>query len=355
MSNVRDNSPPTRKELKTLERLVPGIITAQGNQFIKELLRDLGIRIGVTKADFEQNLREAIRNGQLRLADVEAWLERVEGWGNQHVYLFNVPDALRPGLIPSRIKSKATRAGLAHLWDAQTSLKFPDEPELTRISFKDSVLSLVWHEASSTWLREPSKDRKEEIGLDNYEFRAYRQLIRRAVTRFELRLDFGLAALFIPDPIQGEEHRNAIAEAELIIDKLLDLTALKKAQVQIADVSRNLDQAHIPSSPNQQPPVKTQRSRLSSGGAYVEFAANSEGRAYWESNAVRGVRRALRSQELASFTGTAGLFEFQQGGPGGFKRNLKVQLYGEDRRIRLWAQMDLEEVWTILKILSQYQ
>ena len=130
---------------------------------------------------------------------------------------------------------------------------------------------------------------------------------------------------------------------------------MKKAQVSIGNVSRNLDQANVPSSPNQRPPVKAQRSRLSSGGAYVEFAANAEGRAYWESNAVRGVRKSLKQSELASFTGSAGLFEFQQGGSGQFKRNLKVQLYGQERRIRLWAQMDVDEVWAILRVLSQYQ
>ena len=50
-----------------LKRLADGIVAAQGNVFIKEFLRDQGLRIGTTKADFVRNLHRAIDDGQLRL------------------------------------------------------------------------------------------------------------------------------------------------------------------------------------------------------------------------------------------------------------------------------------------------
>src|ERR1700704_3158219 len=90
--------PPTPGEIVDLKRLTAGIIRAQGNRFIKELLRDKDIRIGVTKDDFERNLNEAIENGNLRLDDVAEWLKSVEGWGNQHVYLYNISTTLRKDL-----------------------------------------------------------------------------------------------------------------------------------------------------------------------------------------------------------------------------------------------------------------
>jgi hypothetical protein len=49
---MRYVSEPLPSEADDLIRLVQGIVLAQGNEFIKEMLRDRGIRIGATKADF---------------------------------------------------------------------------------------------------------------------------------------------------------------------------------------------------------------------------------------------------------------------------------------------------------------
>ncbi len=50
------------------------------------------------------------------------------------------------------------------------------------------------------------------------------------------------------------------------------------------------------------------------------------------------------------------MFLFQPGSEDkDLKRDLRVQLYGQDNRIRLWAQMDIEEVWTILTKVAGYR
>ena len=90
------NEAPSDAEIADLKRLTAGIIRAQGNRFIKVLLRGKkSIPIGTNKTDFERNLNMAIERGDLRLAEVEKWLKDVEGWGNQHVYLFNISPSLR--------------------------------------------------------------------------------------------------------------------------------------------------------------------------------------------------------------------------------------------------------------------
>lgn len=74
-----------------LKRLIDDVVLAQGNDFIKELLRSKGLRIGATKTQFRLYLHAAVDDGLLTEADVEAWLHAVEGWGAQHVYLYTVP------------------------------------------------------------------------------------------------------------------------------------------------------------------------------------------------------------------------------------------------------------------------
>lgn len=345
---------PTAAEITDLKRLASGIIRAQGNRFIKDLLRSKRITIGTNKDEFENNLSRAIETGMLTLDDVRAWLTSVEGWGNQHVYIYGISSTLRKELTEPKIRQRVTDAKLDTVWEGETALAFPDQPTLTSISFTNSVLRLVWQECSPSWTPVPEKNHTEQEGLDLYEYRAFRKVERRAVTRFEAHVKDGIAGLFIPDPVQGLEHRAAVREIKRVISSLMDLQALERGLMDIGLISRNLDQKNVPSNNTPAPLVKAQRSRLASGGAYVEFAANSRDRAYWEEPAIEDVRKSVRTQQLRAFQGGAGVFIFQPG-EWGLDRPLRVQLYGEDNRVRLWAQMEVSEVWTILSKLSTYQ
>jgi hypothetical protein len=200
------------------------------------------------------------------------------------------------------------------------------------------------------------KDYQKQEGLDLFEYRAFRMLERRIVTRFEAHLDKGLAALFIPVPVEGDEHKAAIKQARQVIELLMDLPALDDGQFDIPIVSRNLDQQNLPNNVTPIPPVKTRRSRLTSGDAYVEFAANDPDNAFSQEPAILAVRNSIHAAQLGAFHGTEGVFIFQPGsGPNSLTRPLRVQLYAKDNRIRLWAQMDAAEVWTILGKINAYQ
>jgi len=195
------NSNPngSRKQLKTL---VSQIILAQGNVFIKELLRSTGVRIGITKADFERNLMKAIDDGTIRREHIEEWLAEVEGWGNQHIYLFKVPSALAKDDIwsdSSKLQKKVVKAGFGDLWNAPSSFEFPEVQKLTAIQYDGSNLRLTWHHGQSWLVRDTSKDYTEEIEGDEYEFHAYRRRAERAVMRFEVALPLRLAGDLHPN------------------------------------------------------------------------------------------------------------------------------------------------------------
>jgi hypothetical protein len=347
-------TPKSADSIEDLKRLAAGIIREQGNRFIKELLRAKDIRIGTNKAEFERNVVEAIETCRLTLDDIADWLTEVEGWGNQHVYLYKLSTTLQRELTKPRIRQRVHAAGLDNVWDGQTVSAFPDAPELTSISFTGSILRVVWQESSPGWTPVPEKNYVAEEGLDIFEYRAWRKIERRAITRFEAHLEGGLAALFIASPIEGEEHQAAIIEAKRVIATLINLAALERGQLDISVVSRNLDQQNLPTNVAPNPSVKTQKSRLTSGGAYVEFAANSMDKAFWEEPAIKNVRNSVRTAQLSDFQGT-GVFLFQPDTATNLDRALRVQLYAKDNRIRLWAQMNAREVWAILLKLSTYQ
>ncbi len=350
-------SKPAADEIATLKRLTTGIIRSQGNRFIKELLRRKNIQIGENKNDFVKHLTKAIEKGQLKLADIGEWLREVEGWGDQHVYVYRLLPQVCKDLNETSIYQAVKRARLERVWDKESVMAFPDEATLTSISFKDSMLRLVWQEASPGWIPTPEKNlppKKE--GLDIYEYRAWRKIEQRIVTRFEAHAHKKLAALFISRSIRGKELEAAIQEGRRVIGLLLNLAALERGQINICAVSKNFDQQAIPTGAAGPPDVKVQKSRLTSGGSYVEFAADSLDKAYWEEPAIMEVRKSVRTSQLGAFQGTDGVFILQgKAGTRGSPRALRVQLSGKENRIRLWAQMDSAEVWDIITRLCQYQ
>jgi hypothetical protein len=325
----------TKTQLKDLAR---GIVLAQGNLFIKELLRAKGIRIGSTKADFTQNLIDAIARGELGEEDFEVWLQRVEGWGNQHLYLYQWVRARGenwddPGFVRERVRA----AGLLKHWDASSSLQFPNDLALTGIYFRDRRLRLVWHKGSQSMVRDVSRDFEETIDDDRYEFRAYRERSERSVMRFDLRCDERVAGAFLQVPVSSDDHAPAFQQMMSVAGSILGEGRLR--QLDIAGIMRRLDQRQLQGGDA----FKTEMSRWSGAGAYVEFGASSGG-SYRDVDAIRQLRLALP----ASVVGDVAKMVFEAPADEGPAREVRVNIYGADRRIWMRSQMTEGQVWTII-------
>lgn len=350
----------------TLQDLVRGIVLSQGNAFIKELLRDKNLPIGATKADFERNLLDAIDTGEITRGDIEGWLDDVEGWGDQHIYLYNVPAEVSRNPVwkeVEAVKERIDACGLGAFWNAPTSHAFPDQMVLSGIYFDGTALRVSWHRGSDSWVRVPARDFREELEGDLYEYRAYRYRGRRAVTRFVLRTGSNdpkswSAAVFIPTAINSPEHGellDAVGRVLRRMENLFSFGGVHRSPVLVANVIRTLDHAHLTRPQGEGPRVTTQTTRLLSGGAYVEFGTLSETDDYGSSAAVRQVRRSIRAPQLPAFIGSSGRVQFLASEASGLGRDVKVQLYGEDKRIRIWRQLSSAEVWTILDALRAHQ
>jgi hypothetical protein len=165
--------------------------------------------------------------------------------------------------------------------------------------------------------------------------------------RFEMRLKEKLAAVFIQLPWNQDTHQEAISEIRSSIQPVVTLDRLK--QFSVSNAIKNLDTSSVASQNAAERGVKPQLTRLSSGGASVQFATTSARRSYLEYGPVREVRRALKP---ADFRGLDGIFLFSPTATKELQRDIKIHLYGQHRRIRLLAQMTAQEVWEILRILQ---
>jgi len=344
-ANVADST----KDRAAARALVKSIVLAQGNIFIRELLRRKKITIGVRKQEFETNLLQAINSGDLRLADVVEWLEEVEGWGDQHIYLYHLKDELARNPLWSSAASvqQSLPRSQQNLWDAD-SLVFPEEWSLTGISYNDGSLRYVWHERLKTLLRRLGMDRRDRIDGDWYQFRAYLERPDRAVMRFVLRPAKQLAAIFMQIPAEGNAHESAHSMVRDATKPLIDWKQL--ADFSASDVIKNLDQAVLDSQARTN--VRSKKMRLTDADNYVEFANTSQEGDLAESEAIRSVRRAVKPEE---FAGNVGVFLYEGRTPTQQKRTVKIEIFGEQRRIKIWAQLKANEVWSILELLTNYE
>jgi hypothetical protein len=330
-------------EAERAKELARAVVLAQGNVFIKELLREKEGRIGATKEDFARNLDTAIDEGKIRLADIEDWAQRVEGWGLQYVYLWHVPRAvatLARWRDPAAVRRAARAAGLGDVWDAPTAQAFPETMTLSHASYTSGRLLFQWHEAGTSWIRDTDKDippRPE--GDDIYRYDAYRQRGERSVMRFEFRPADAVAAAFLPQPVTTGAHVGALDQMFASVDPLVPRTRLVAFNVGQA-ISR-LDEAQLRSGSD----FRTQTTRLSGQGAYVEFGSSVPGHGYREVDAIREVRLAVQPGSVASNTAT---ILFSAPAPAGPARQVRVQFYGLDGRIWVRAQMTAEQMWTLL-------
>jgi hypothetical protein len=180
----------TRKEGTTgaeanTDRLLD-LALLQGNRFIKELLRAKQLPIGTNKEQFEAHLREAISSGQLTKEDIRGWLAEVEGWGDQHAYLYAVPRNQRATF--------RDRAALAAVLKTSGYTKFLDaalpgrpEDKLTLATIRQSAdgLSFIWVRGSPMLVRRSKLDYEEVVDGEDIHFHAYERRWTRLAARFE--------------------------------------------------------------------------------------------------------------------------------------------------------------------------
>ena len=314
-----------------LRKTVAVVILAQGNDFIKDLLRKNGIQIGATKRDFSDNIIKAINEDALTQAMIEAWLDEIEGWGNQHVYLFEPP-----------VINVTTVGGLlnaskhADLVGRVQSYTFPDKLALSNIVHDALSLSLVWHLGKEGWDRAKSKDFQKIEGLERYKFDAYRQRMDRSVVRFEGRFADAHCAILI--------HRNKDIDHDAAMSTVWE--ALQELAVAPTPCKRlSLSEAVKSKSKKH----GTKQARLEADGGYVDLVSTLEDGGIDKVEAVRQTRIAMNDSKFARAQGM-----FSMGKNEALAQPMSVQVYGSEGRLRLWAQCRRDDVHAIIADLMKH-
>lgn len=351
---------PTAAEIRRLVDQVERLVRAQTNIFIREFLRSLGTRPGANKDEFTESLTDAVKAGVLTQEKLDKWLRSVEGWGNQHIYAHSVPRKIARDPVWA---DEATVAALAKksvpsTWRAATSRSFPPKPKLTRTDYdpERKLFLAEWHERTDTWARAKAKDRKPvESGGDTYWMKAYRYEPRRSVMRFALWLKPPVAkrpisALFLRYPVHNKEHKQAIELAwrdlgQIALDGGGALADLRNHPWSISKVIKQLDQEIVRA---RRPEIMSKSTTFSEGQASVRFVSEPD---FSLPDTIREVRLSLPDSAIDDdeVIGSAGEFEVARDPDRATSREARVELFQDTRRIRIWTELDEQDVWSILQ------
>lgn len=339
-------------EKEQLKTLVEGVVLAQGNEYIKDLLRRKHLPIGTTKADFVDHLRAAIDADQLTAADIEQWLHEVEGWGNnQHVYLYRLPRELAASPLwadATAIQELVTEAGYGDVWDAETSHAFPEALTLTGIHYLQSPeerrLRFEWHQGVETLVRVPQKDFDEVEEDEQYHYKAYAKRRQRIVVRFEVRPQLRLAAAFVQVPTTSKEHDSTVVEMWKVVSAVAAQS--KFTEFNLAKAIRKIDEDVTPG------PLRTNRVRLVTPGAFVTYGATATTAAYRDVQDANDARKAVST--IAAFTGGTSNVLYSASTSATKDKDVQVRLDGPNRRIWIRAQLTEAQVWSLLTRVASY-
>lgn len=324
-------------EKTKLKQIVRSLIVAQGNVFIKELLRGkqksgADVTIGSTKAEFEKNLVAAIDNDVVTADDIENWLALTEGWGAQHIYLFRAPKSQRKESIEASILASRYKALLA----PSKKVVFPAKLKLTSIVVDSEKLALTWHRGSSRFSRAKTKDTELVEGLDRYELRAYLEHRDRAVVRFEWLFGREYCALFVQLAFNDPDHHTVFRE---LWRALTSIGVVKKPSepVPLVNAVRNLGEVAD---------SVERSSKWTTSGGYVDLYANADGGIA----AVGPIARARRGINVKEFSSAEGQFELPTLDPvPGEAKKLRLSVYGAQGRVRIASQCLRKQVYEVVE------
>lgn len=330
-------------------RLVRDVILAQTNVFIKELLFEKGIQGGVTKDDFQQKLEDGISAGTITYVDLQAWVDDVEGWGDEHVYIYRMLDPIGDLLDDEkRVAARVDKAGLGAFWKRDASLAFPNTLRLTRIDLTGNELTCTWHRRTDWEKRDGTRDFDHWEGDEHYFYKAYREVARRDVFRVVLKPS--VMAVFIPG---GQEPKTHGDLREALANDVVKLMRFSNCEpYSMSEAIKILDSAATKAKVKRTLRARITRFNSPSGGS-VQFASATD-ESYADVEALREVRGAV---QLRKFRGGAGEVDFYppvKPGSGAkqsaaAERRVRVHLYDAYDRIRIYTRLTRDDVWWILR------
>jgi hypothetical protein len=303
-------------------------VIATHRRHAQALLVELGLPGSGTKADQAKMLQVAVDQGRLTPDRLVEFLDEIQAWGNQRVFLFRAP-----GAVVLRWRSEAyvraalTIAKMEHLLNSRRTIFLPESATVSSITLTDVLFTITWVQARH-WFEKVGE--RYEDGGDRRE-KTEMKRTTRALFSFELDLESGVAMIRVPQLSGRPDYEDLKDNVVSWLARFLDVAAFE-----VVDPSPAIEGLQ------KQPDITVRKAgyRDSRDGRISLASADSESDVFDSPEAV------LIKSALADSPPKTGSFYLEPNGE--FDRRLHFLVDGGEKSITISGQQTEEEVRHVL-------
>lgn len=327
-------------------RQVVDYLMAHNNNPIAGLLKEHSLPYSnKNKAELRAEIVRGVKDGDLTKDTLLEWLNLLEGWGNQHVYLYEaLASETKTWKSEAKAKKRLQAIDAEGLFNSHLPLLLPDEATLVSVQWSTERVRFIWVEK-----REYTK-RREDLDLENDDFededeleegvvyKAYEEKTQRAVSSFDWDLNSGFAALMIHRLPSGEKYAQEKAEFEAAIEDAVHISNFTRVKISKA-IKKVFDSAETLNRQLEEETAKGGRAKLSSASRKKGIKDDSK---------LTNARAALGKTSAVS-----GNF-YWLANDNELERDIRTKLYATDQRIGIFLQCSESEVQHVLSRIRYY-
>lgn len=311
------------------------LLFAHRMTWVQRFLRVRQLAFAGDKPTLRSRLASYLQAGTVTANELIGLLDEIEGWGDQHVYMYTASDALLRNIsIEANVREMLRRRRCLRLLNNRLPLLLPDAPTLSAIQWTSQRIRFVWIDKRTWRERLPDQDR-EEAGI---EFDAYETKEARGVVSFECDLVSGNAALLIQRLPSGNRYVEQKLRFEQELERFIDIAEL--AECRISSGIRRIDET---------PGIRKRSTEFQTlRGSRIGLTSQSRKQDAYGDPTVRSARRAVGHNA----TGRLGNFYFPSNDPNA--SDIHVKLYAQDQRIGIFGECSEDEVRHVLSRVRGY-
>ncbi len=318
-----------------LERLVEYVF-AHRMLAIQNFLSDHGLATSGTKEKLKERVQQALDDKTILPEDLVGLLDHIEGWGNQHVYLYaSPPGEQRAWKNEEKARERLEDEEAGKLFNRRRPLVLPEERTLASVEWTKSSVRFVWVEKREWEMRLSDEDVEENEIL----YKAYKPQLARGITTFDWNLLTGDAALMIQRLPSGEKYDEIRVAYEAEIEKFMKISDFTPVRARRA--IRKLEKGN--EALNRKVEHETQT------GGKVSFTSKGRKADAYADKDLKKARDALGGQTVS----VLGNFYFVPKSPK-LERNIHIKVYSKDQRVAIFGECTEEEVVYVLSRVRQH-
>jgi hypothetical protein len=317
---------------RTDEEFLLDVLFSHKLAWVRGLLKDRSLPTSGNAADLRSRIEEYLTDGTLDNDDLVSLLDGIEGWGDQHGYLYTASNSLLAELADeAKFKDALRKNRVLGLFNKRSPLVLPEAPKLSAVEWSADRVRLVWVEKRT--YRERIED--EDLQDGDLEFDAYKIKITRGVVCFQCDLVSGNAELLIQRLPSGNDYLTEKAKYEAMLGKFFDVKQLTPCTM--GGAIKKIDKLKS---------VRKRTSELSTHrGHRVKYTSRSRKENVYDDPDIRKSRDTLGSL----VAGRLGNYYWPFDG-----RDIHLKLYARDQRLGIFGECTQEEVTSVLAEIRRH-